>query len=260
MILSHVPSTIHWGVGALYCTVASVTTPLTVAATVSVVLCLFLAGSTSVRTTVSVLHWDLQVRQWWRGCYKLGTATSLPTGPFCPVWEHVPTRGSAVVWFPVPVEFAVTCGGRTRPECCSSSSLCCLLNFIKHGHWGTLDAGSNPARKRHDMAKYFMGKLCHPLKGYILEIKQPEGVLWVNLTSLVIILEKDHEAMSDQCPCETTSLIFGLAENGTCYIARELILYLWGSSLWADASSCSSSLLRCSSSPAGTSSLVCIRS
>lgn len=64
------------------------------------------------------------------------------------------------------------------------------------------------------MVKCFMGKLCHPLKGYILEIKQPKRVLRVDLTSLVIFLQKDHEAMSDQCLYETTSLIFGLRENG----------------------------------------------
>lgn len=59
-----------------------------------------------------------------------------------------------------------------------------------------------------------MGKLCHPLKGYNLKIKQPKRVLQVNLTSLVIILEKNHEAMTDQCLYDTTSLIFGLTENG----------------------------------------------
>lgn len=72
------------------------------------------------------------------------------------------------------------------------------------------------------MAKYFMGKLCHPLKGYNLEIKQSKRVLQVNLKSLVVILEKDHEAMTDQCLYEATSLIFGLTENN----ALESILLL----------------------------------
>lgn len=65
------------------------------------------------------------------------------------------------------------------------------------------------------MAKYFMGMLSHSLKRYILEIMQQKRLLRVNLTSLVIFSEKDHEAMSDQYLYETTSLIFCVTEDGS---------------------------------------------